>query len=65
MAANDPQQAALQRTVQTLAAQVGLELRPQHLPGVAEAYGRQAQQGELLLAFPLEEDDAPAPVYTP
>jgi 1-carboxybiuret hydrolase subunit AtzG-like len=54
-----------QRRVREAARRVGLELQPQHLPGVAEHFARLTAQAELLLAFPLEEDDEPAPVFTP
>jgi len=53
------------RAVREVAALVGLTLGPHHLPGVAENYARLAAQAELLMAFPLEEGDEPAPVYVP
>jgi 1-carboxybiuret hydrolase subunit AtzG-like len=55
----------LQRAVRAAAEQAGLPLAPEHVPGVAEHYARLAAQAELLLAFPLEDADEPAPVYTP
>jgi hypothetical protein len=60
---SDP--SALERTVRELARQAGLELQPHHLPGVLESYARLEQQGELLMAFPLDDADEPAPVYVP
>ncbi len=72
---DDPRQPAPQRAdpapltpeaaAQAAAAQVGLRLQPHHLPGVAENLARLTLQGELLLTFPLDESEEPAPVYRP
>jgi 1-carboxybiuret hydrolase subunit AtzG-like len=47
------------------AAAIGLEVAPEHRPGVILNLERIAGLAELVMAFPLPEAEEPAPVFRP
>ena len=55
----------IEEFVRQAAGMNGFVLDPSHLPGVVENFRRLAEQGEALMAFHLEEDEEPAPVFSP
>lgn len=61
----NPTTAPLEAYVREAAAAAGLNLNAQQLAGVVEAYVRMASFGNLIMDFPLDETDEPAPVYVP
>jgi 16S rRNA U1498 N3-methylase RsmE len=61
----DVQHGEWQSYVREAARQAGLTLSPERLAAVTEHFARLAQQAEGVLAFPLDEDEEPAPVFTP
>jgi len=44
---------------------LGLTVEPAWRPGVAANLGRMAELADLVLAFPLADDEDQAPVYRP
>ena len=56
---------APQPDARTLAATLGLELGPGHLPGVERNLGLAARMAALIEAVPLTPADEPAPVFRP
>ncbi len=49
--------------VTTAAAMIGLEIDPQHRPGVVLNVERIAQMAALVMEFPLPDDIEAAPIY--
>ena len=47
------------------AAAVGLEIAPEHRPGVIANLERIAAMAEMVMSFPLPEAEEPAPVFRP
>ncbi|MBV8889554.1 MAG: DUF4089 domain-containing protein [Alphaproteobacteria bacterium] len=51
--------------VTAFAALIGLEIAPEHRPGVVLNLTRIAAMAALVMDFPLPDDSEPAPVYRP
>jgi Protein of unknown function (DUF4089) len=47
------------------AAAIDLSIAPEHRPGVILNLERLASMADLVMAFPLAEEIAPAPVFRP
>lgn len=57
--------AELSDYIDQVSASVGLSVAPEHREAVAAALAGLLDQGEKLLAFPLDETIEPAPHYAP
>ncbi len=49
----------------SMLAVLGLEAEPAWLPGIVMNLQRTEELARLVLEFPLEDGEEPAPVYTP
>lgn len=57
--------AQIEAAVDAQAAVLGLQLAPEHRPGVLQYYALAAGMAELVQGLPLGPHDEPAPVFTP
>ena len=57
--------AQIEAVVDAQAAVLGLQLAPEHRPGVLQYYALAAGMAELVNGLPLGPHDEPAPVFTP